>query len=501
METRSIAHLRPHEENERIYGDHADADLVASVKTFGVLSPLLITADGRIISGHRRWEAAQKAGLTSVGVLVFESEDEYDILDALLESNRARHKTNEQTGKEEEVKLKVEADRARERQALLNNVSKGSLAETLPEARKGDARDKAAAYFGVSGKQLEKNVAVVQALRDLERAGKAREAGQLRTTLNKKSVNAAYKQASDAGLIRQSQPTQKPLAGATGTTLVAWKQLSAAEQRAVLGTPRKRDFRFREQETDGIEWAKWSWNPVEGCLHNCPFCYARDTAEEYYAHGFAPSFLPERLGAPDNSPLPLAAATDISYRNVFTCSMADLFGRWVPREWIEAVLDVVRRSPQWNFLFLTKFPNRLREFEFPANAWVGTTCEAQARIPVAERAMREVRAGVKWVSCEPMLERLTFSELGIFDWVVIGGASVSSKTPEYRPPREHVEHLEAQARAAGCLVFEKSNLLSRIREYPGQPAPAPINVAREFHIKYLERDLRHNAAYEREVVG
>jgi protein gp37 len=48
--------------------------------------------------------------------------------------------------------------------------------------------------------------------------------------------------------------------------------------------------------------------------------------------------------------------------------MADLFGRWVPAEWIEAVLDSIRANPQWNSLLLTKFPKRLAEFQFPDNA-------------------------------------------------------------------------------------------------------------------------------------
>lgn len=30
------------------------------------------------------------------------------------------------------------------------------------------------------------------------------------------------------------------------------------------------------QVNDNIGWAKWSWNPVTGCLHNCDYCYARD---------------------------------------------------------------------------------------------------------------------------------------------------------------------------------------------------------------------------------
>ena len=76
------------------------------------------------------------------------------------------------------------------------------------------------------------------------------------------------------------------------------------------------------------------------------------------------------------------------------------------------------------------------------------------------------------------MERLTFSSLEMFDWVVIGGASKSTRTPEFRPPQEWVTHLQTQARVAGCKIYEKTNLRDnaiqsdRIREYPtiGQSA-------------------------------
>jgi hypothetical protein len=151
----------------------------------------------------------------------------------------------------------------------------------------------------------------------------------------------------------------------------------ADQQRRVLERPRSL-VKFNEQQTTSIEWARWSWNPVTGCRHNCSYCYARDIAERFYQQGFVPTFLPERLAAPRNTQVPASAEHDIGYRNVFTCSMADLFGRWVPREWIDAVLVEVAGNPQWNFLFLTKFPQRLPEFMFPSNAWVGTTVDAQA---------------------------------------------------------------------------------------------------------------------------
>jgi len=230
---------------------------------------------------------------------------------------------------------------------------------------------------------------------------------------------------------------------------------------------------FNRQDTDNIEWAKWSWNPVTGCLHDCEYCYARDIAARFFPQNFTPSFMPSRLSAPSGTQVPPEAVADTGHRNVFVCSMADLFGKWVPAEWITAVLDVVRDNPQWTFLFLSKFPIRMAEFTYPPNVWLGTTVDRQAYVQRAEHAFRAIKAsgfgGVCWLSCEPMMERLTFTSLAMFDWVVIGGSSKSTRTAEYHPPFEDIVHLHTQARAAGCRVYHKTNLFgdgTRLREYP-----------------------------------
>jgi protein gp37 len=217
---------------------------------------------------------------------------------------------------------------------------------------------------------------------------------------------------------------------------------------------------------ENIDWAKWSWNPVTGCEHNCVYCYARDIAERFYQEGFRPTFRPERLSAPQNTPLPKQAEGEIGWRNVFVCSMADLFGKWVPQEWIDAVLEQVWAAPQWNFLFLTKFPQRLSSITWPPNAWVGTTVDEQYRVKIAEKAFREVEARVKWLSCEPLRERLTFSSLDMFDWVVLGGQSASRQAPAMQPEWDWVKHLMQQAWASNCMVYWKPNLAVRPQEYP-----------------------------------
>jgi protein gp37 len=224
------------------------------------------------------------------------------------------------------------------------------------------------------------------------------------------------------------------------------------------------------QTNEMVEWAWWTWNPVTGCEHNCVYCYARDIANRFYPEKFTPTFRPERLEAPRNTTYPEKARTEIGWRNVFVCSMADLFGRWVPDQWIEDVFTSCRKSPQWNYLFLTKFPLRYESLRFPETAWVGTSVDEQRRVANAEKAFAKVKAPIKWLSVEPLREPLKFTRLDLFDWVVIGGQSVSTGAPEFLPPFEWVADIVVQAKAAGCQVYIKPNIgfdgPTRPREYP-----------------------------------
>lgn len=230
------------------------------------------------------------------------------------------------------------------------------------------------------------------------------------------------------------------------------------------------DKTLNKQDNNSIEWAQWSWNPITGCRHECSYCYARDIANRFYPQKFEPSIYPARFSAPYNTKVPDLASRDTAYKNVFTGSMADLFGRWVPQQWIDAVFEVVAENPQWNFLFLTKFPKRMAEFPIPDNAWMGTSVDCQARVKAAESGFANVKSGVRWLSIEPMLEPLKFERLDLFQWIVIGGASKSSQTPAWIPPLDWLVDLHAQAREAGCKIYYKDNLQLpdelRIREFP-----------------------------------
>lgn len=247
------------------------------------------------------------------------------------------------------------------------------------------------------------------------------------------------------------------------TRIKAELQTPAPELLSSDDRPKNTGAKFNETN-DSIEWADFTWNPVTGCKHGCKYCYAEEMANRFFPTKFEPTFYPERLCAPVNSK-PAEGATGAA-RNVFVCSMADLFGDWVPQEWIDAVMKAVAASPEWNYIFLTKNPKRLTTIRFPKNAWVGTTIDTQARMKAAEEAFKNVTATVKFVSVEPMTEEITFSNIALFNWIIIGGRSETSKLPAMQPEWEWVDKVYCAARRAGLKIYFKPNLTVRPKQFP-----------------------------------
>lgn len=198
-----VAQLREHGDNEKIYGKkEKDADLEKSVRKYGVLDPLLVTKDGRVISGHRRLRVATKLGIIEVPVRVFECDDELEIKTAVLEHNRHRVKNRTQLAAEAKMMQEIETELAARRK-------KGSAAkdevEILPPTTKGKARDAVGKKLGISGKSVDKAVKVAGAIETLKADGKEAEAAEVEAALNK-GYDTGYKAAVEKGLITATKP-------------------------------------------------------------------------------------------------------------------------------------------------------------------------------------------------------------------------------------------------------------------------------------------------------
>lgn len=77
----------------KVLDDEKMADLVESVKTYGVLTPVLLRSNGEngyeMISGHRRMHAAAIAGLATIPAIVRELSDD-DAVIAMVDANIQR---------------------------------------------------------------------------------------------------------------------------------------------------------------------------------------------------------------------------------------------------------------------------------------------------------------------------------------------------------------------------------------------------------------------------
>lgn len=389
-------------------------------------------ADGNltVVDGHTRLRAAVLVELESVPVHIHLFADEQEALWYALRNQRDRRHTS---GKDIIRAVEIVDEVAAHGGDRRSDDFKGSE-EPLKSA------DRTAETIGVSASTVKRARAV-----NADPEVKAEvEAGVLTLAPAAKKARANKKAAKQADAPAQEPPKKKTRA-----------TFNAGETSKVVS------------ETEvGIEWARWSWNPVTGCEHDCSYCYAHDIAARFYQQGMKPTFYPERLDAPQNTKVPAKAVDDPGYGNVFVCSMADLFGEWVPQQWIDDVMKSVCDAPDWTFLFLSKNPARMATVEWPQNAWVGTTVDEQSRVAPAIAAFSKIRATTRFLSCEPLREALVFPTLKCFDWVIVGGQSEARGCPASQPEWAWVESLWMQVRAAKKRLYFKPNLTVRPREYP-----------------------------------
>ena len=189
-----------------------------------------------------------------------------------------------------------------------------------------------------------------------------------------------------------------------------------------------------------IEWTDETWNPVTGCSRVSPGCdhcymfaqYPRLKGMGVPGYRTSPDdvrLLPERLKIPLSWKKP---------RNIFVNSMSDVFHHRVPFDFILRMFEVMRDASaqrDHRFQVLTKRPGRAvawwQQYEghfpegWPPNVWIGTSVESQKYAPRLT-VLARLPAPIKFVSAEPLLERIDLSQWlndGSLQWVIVGGES------------------------------------------------------------------------------
>jgi protein gp37 len=183
-----------------------------------------------------------------------------------------------------------------------------------------------------------------------------------------------------------------------------------------------------------------------------------------YPFGFDPTFHRYRLDVPQAWKTP---------RTIFVCSMSDLFGDWVPVEWIFEIFKACDAAPQHRYLFLTKNSDRyLRLYNsglLPCNDnfYYGTL------ITDSETDTFWSDEHNTFLSIEPLL-----GEFGInienkeipHKWVIIG-AETGRRKDKVIPKREWVENIVNNCKSESVPVFLKESLATvwgeqLIQEFP-----------------------------------
>ena len=85
-----VSELNPHSKNDYFFDDMSGdkwEEFVESVRTSGVIEPIVITQDKVIVSGHQRVRACKELGITSINAEVRIYDDDDAIIKDLLETN------------------------------------------------------------------------------------------------------------------------------------------------------------------------------------------------------------------------------------------------------------------------------------------------------------------------------------------------------------------------------------------------------------------------------
>lgn len=191
-----------------------------------------------------------------------------------------------------------------------------------------------------------------------------------------------------------------------------------------------------------ISWTDATFNPWWGCAKvspGCDNCYAEALDKRHGGNhwGSNPRSMSEKYW---KNPLKWQrkAGKQGKRLKVFCGSMCDWTDNNAPDGQRERLWDVIRETPNLDWLLLTKRAGRivhcLPDLQYDwengyNNVWLGVTVEDMKHGLPRIDILREHSAKVKFLSVEPLLEDLGDLHLGGIDWVIVGGESGPSARP------------------------------------------------------------------------
>lgn len=224
-----------------------------------------------------------------------------------------------------------------------------------------------------------------------------------------------------------------------------------------------------------IEWCDLSINPVKGlCPVACNYCYARKMYKRFHWN--------ETIRFDDQVLFGLPKEP----RRIFVGSTMELFGNWVKDSWMEFILQTVNLYPQHTFIFLTKKPQNLKKWSFSDNCWVGVSTTGFDSNSSLEDAFSNVKAKVKFVSIEPLLD-YTPMDFRWVNWVVVG-----QRTPQSAKTIPNINWITDIVRLADSYrlpVFLKNNLSTILPPLPYFMPKTPITLRNALKTQLLRQEF------------
>lgn len=215
-----------------------------------------------------------------------------------------------------------------------------------------------------------------------------------------------------------------------------------------------------------IGWCNLTWNPAIGCKRNCDYCYGRAINERF---GFIKNWdIPEWRETGFNKRFPNKT------QNIFIGSMSEI--RFWKRDWLFQTFGKIKRYPQHNFQFLTKYPYIYNRLEFPAKSWLGftiTTNKDLAEGILHIKKLKDINLTGKYIyftSIEPILEEINPLDLIFIDWVILGAETGEYRKGKIIPKKEWIESIVKFCRDNDIPIYLKNSLKNifpeEIKEFP-----------------------------------